>query len=611
MIGVLWRHHPCLTPTSAKWFGMATGMAMLWTGMVTADISRVREGAPTSWTMFSMVWLVVATYTAWGPFHERAREFALRSPVAGRRLWDIHAVTVLLAGLVMMLIAFGPSSWFVAWAASRKPELDAVFGPVVAQLPMIWLHGLVWLFWMVGVTVSDRPHVATIARDRRWFARQTTALVVAAAGVILAPPALGHGILVLPVVSATAMVVWARRRVPASLVLASHELRPAGRQFGAGATSTPLPIWRRPPLWSVVLTCTSKHPLVLLTSIPFLPMFGFWLSPASAAVFDDLDMTVLFLPMAAYMLFAFAAAPLLRIGTLDHLPISRDRLLAIMLVPQLVLYAGGFIGGTIWARDHGETTGEPLIFVNEEENYGLRTHAEFFRLAWDSVPAQTAPDGTVIQPPDDWRVPWLPSLILYKPYHTPPGVSLEVAAWQLSRASEQVFGTRIGADVFRDRHLTVDPDGRVITRDPDGLKLRENHPELRSRRFPAIAALQALIAGGLFQIGYGVYLGFFRPRWSSRARGRAFIGVMAGLMGLYMLQFGLAIAQWLDLDQSTALLYILADMGSRQLPGGVVTAWAITLAILASGHWLLQRRFRRAEWPVSGQDDMLVDAFTH
>jgi hypothetical protein len=588
-----------------KWMLMAFGLATMLTG--TQSLILVKQPSFDLWWLLASIWLIAGAFQVWGPFNSRVSEFGLRLPISSRRLATVNLLaTVILSG-GMLLMCLLPQTLFikhVIMPSRNAPESFALFGTL---LPKLWTHGVAWWLLLVAVTVSDRPQLATVPRDRRWYLRQSAGFFVGAAGMILLGSRLGHVLAFVVALIAIAWIVWTMRSLPSTLTLAPIDLATPPPRREATGLADDLPPWRRPPLWFVVMRGCSKHGGIWVVSLPFAALFGLWLSNAVPALLPSSELALLFLAITAYMVFTFAATPLLRFSRFAHLPISNDQLLAILLVPQLMLLTAGYVAGELWAAPRGRVAAEPLIFVNDSERYGLRMNGRYFHLAVGRPPDQVAPDGTIISPPDDWRPRLLPGVVLYKPYHTPPGASLDVCAWQLERASEHVFGEVIPAAVFRDRYLTVDEDGVVVTRDEDGFQLMADYPHLRARWLSVLPALQALVAGVLFQISFISYLWFFRPGRSHNQRKYAFGGVLTALMALHLAPFLLDIFAGIDAESMAMAGYAACDLIERTWPGGAWSAWAVVAVVLGAGHLLIRRQFRRAEWPPVREGDTFVD----
>ncbi|MEZ4386798.1 MAG: hypothetical protein R3D98_04350 [Candidatus Krumholzibacteriia bacterium] len=530
----LWRSHPSRSVFVFKWFAMTASTSMLWFGAVSFLMAAGQVGNPH--VLLSCGWLFPAFFVAFGPFGDRASEFATLLPVSSRRLWTVHVVTVTVLSLLLLVACFAPLTWLIGMLAARTAERPEQSVLLAAQLPRFWSHGVAWLLTLVALTATQRPDLARVPRTRAWYGRQLTFVLGATAGMF--------GIGALTGVSAAALVALASlawlglswRRVPAALALWPQEAVAGTRRTAAAPLADRLAWRRRLPLWAIIHLGAAKHEAMHLFSIPFVLLVGMWLSDWPAVVLEAGLVGVVFVPITAYMLFTMAATPLFRLSRFDWLPISRDRLLVILFLPLIVLLALGDLSGQWIAERQGPRT-EALVFSGDPDTYGVRMPAEYFKLAWGEPPAVTTPSGRRIDPPDTWRPTLLPQVVLYKPYHTPLGTSLDDCAWQLERASRDIYGQAVPAAVFRDRYLTVDPAGVVVPRQTDGLTLQRDLPDLKPRRHPGLPAVQVMLVAFYTQLSYLILLLFYRPGRSEAARKRAYGSLLGVLMAIHIGQF--------------------------------------------------------------------------
>ena len=605
MIRVLWREHPCWSVLSLKWIAMAISTAMVWFGVVTYMVAT--NAVDQGWTLLSLGWLFPAFYLVFGPLGERASAFALQLPITTARIWLVHVVVVVALTLILMVGCLGPVTWILNVMEGSGGSADGPASVLVADLPALWLHGGAWLLLIIALSVHHRPELALVPRDRTWVVRQVVVGLVAGVGMFGIGTRAGH----LPAVIVTAgSLVWLAagwRRLPQTLVLWPLEARRVDPRSRQEPLAHGLPWWRRQPLWLVVLMGSAKHPVMNLISVPFVLLMGLWNSTWVAGVLDIGNMSTGFLAITAYMLFILAASPLFRLDRFDWLPISRDRLLLILFVPMITMGLVGYGLGEYLAERGNRITGEPLSFSAEPETYGLRMTGAYFELAQGEPPVQISPAGTEIAPPSSWRVQPLDSVVLYKPFHTPLGASLDDCAWQLERASEHIFGEAIPAAVFKERYLTVDRNGMVVPRSEDGLTLMADFPHLKPRRFHGLPALQALIIIILTQVSFLILLWSYRPGTSAGLRKRTYGVLLAILIGLHIGQFFLDAFGWIDLEAISAAVYALSDLAVTATPLGAWGPWLVVLVILAAGHWLVQQQFRRAEFVPAREGDLFSD----
>jgi len=356
-----------------------------------------------------------------------------------------------------------------------------------------------------------------------------------------------------------------------------------------------------------VILATTKHPTIFLLSAPMLLLMGAWNTGSAPVILDGQHPGWLFLAITAYGIFSLSAASFMRLSRVGSWPISRDRLLACLMLPPLTLVCLGYLAGGLASGRHGPVGDDPVVVDAAGDEGSLNLPPYFLALAWDHAPTVTAPDGTVFTPPVHRRPTSWSHLVVYNPFHIPAGASPEMAAWQLERASAAVFDRLIPAAVFQERYLTVDDAGRAAALGDVRLPLLADHADLRVRRFPGVIPLQVLVVGTLVQGALALYLLCFRPGRSDRLRRSAFVGLLVAMMLPYMGQFVLDGLGIIDLDGLATVLFSGSELIIEALPGGLLSLWAGVLVVLATGSLVVRHLFRRAEFPSVRDGDTFVD----
>jgi len=595
---ILVRHHPALRSVSAKWLLVVLLSTTVWLGGITNRL--LTDDLHHTWLWLAALWTAPAFYVVFGPHQHRCRDFALTLPIPAVRIWRTHALVVLITSGIVVAMCLGIGSLSLREIAARAPHATETIVTLHGQLDQLWLQLPAWWLAVTALVLADRPSLVQIPPTRGWVLRQLGLASGSVAGLAVLGR-LGPASAAVPLGLAVAGFVLAGRRQPRVLSLAPREPLAAGRAAGATRPAARPQRWRRRPLWLVVLLATGKHPVLQLVLLLFLVLLGLALSDFLPAYASADHLGVLMIPITAYSLFAVASAPLRRLALFEYLPVARGRLLGILLVPQLVLIAAGYVGGEFLAAGRRPAY-EPLSFCAEPDAYGVRVLPRYLAVTLGEIPVQVAPDGETIAPPPIGRLSGSFGPTIYKPYHTPLGASLDVCAWQLERASERIFDRAIPAAEFKERYLALSPEHVVIWRD-GGDFLTADHPDLRLRGFPGLPPLQALLVGGLFLAVYGWYLTFFRPGVGEGWQKAAFVIGLAVLMALHLLPFVLAIAGVADPEMPIIVGFALSDWLVRVTPGGPWGLWIMVLAALAVGYRLVLGRFRRAEWPPVREDD--------
>jgi len=602
MTWILVRHHPLLKATYIKWLLLMWVSVSLWLGILALRMAQGEMSA--QWISVTWIWLAPALYLVLGPHSKRCRELPLSLPIPARTIWNAHVIAVLLTSGLMFVLAIGSVDLvFRGLLTSVEASKTGALAVLAEYMPHFWLHGLAWWLLVSAIILGEQPGVVDVHRGRFWTTRQILLSLLAYAGLSLLG---GHSpwLAAVPLAGSLGVFLVNQHRLPSTwslrpkqpLPLSAHASRPTSSYRGSG--------WQT-PLWATVLAATSKHPLMLLLAAIFLIIMGVGLSGLATIGEGGEDLGIFLIPITAYSIFAMAGSPLMKMAIFDPYPISRHRLLMILLVPQVIFMGIGFVGGEFLAN-RIEITDEPISWSTEPDRFGLLMSPRYFQFTWGEVPTITGPDGTTATPPADWK-PWgAHGPTLYKPFHTPEGASLEFCAWQLERASRHIFGQAISAEEFMTRYITEDLEQRVVLRG-EALTLMEDHPGLKPRRLYGTAPLQLMLVGLLFQIAYAIYLGVLRPAFGDRVRKATFVILLGVLMALYMAPFVLSILGLGDPEGLNVLILALGDHLASTMPGGLIGMYLMTFVVLAVGHRLVLQRFRRAEWPPVREDDALLD----
>jgi len=219
---ILWRAHPVRNAHTVKIIGLLFSAVVLWQSAVASMIMDGTTGEP--WLLLTSAWWLAAGFTVFGPFSQRVGEFALGLPVAARRHWTIHGLQVLAHGGGVLALCLIPS---LLLALAHGVEASAADTEPAARLRLalqLATHGPAWWLLLVAVMLADRPHLSSIARDRRWVVRQ----LAGGAGLVLVGARTGPAAALLVALAAVAIMVIIRRGLPEALLADDASLRPPG-----------------------------------------------------------------------------------------------------------------------------------------------------------------------------------------------------------------------------------------------------------------------------------------------------------------------------------------------------------------------------------------------
>ncbi len=569
------RHHDAYRRLN-KWTPLALVAGTAWLGVVTRLAGANGQANP--WVLLGTMWFVPALHLVAGGSDKRCREVLLTLPLSGRRLWLAGVLAHAAASGLVLLVTLGTAWAGLAWLGHLGvgdgigiAALRAHLGPVALQIASWWVLLLVSL-------QARRPGLVELTHGRVYTLVTGVALVVGGFAVTNLGR-YGPATALAPLVITAVVGGLAWRRVPPALSLAPRKPRAAGRARPASSAvrRSPSVPWLLP---LTVLRATAKNQALPILTLPLLTGLGFMLGDNASTFTDSEYDSFLLVAITAYSIFAVTAACLPRLWSFDHLPISRGKILATLLVPQALCLAVGFGAGRILVAALGVTR-EPVAFDERSECYGVRLSPRFFAVAWDGrVPPAVSPAGESHTPHARRVLAGLP-LALYKPYETPEGSSVDFVAWQLARATTSTFGQTIVADELRARYLTTDDAGRVVLKG-EALTLAADHPSWRVAPARGVLALQILLVGLLAFTGLAIYLRCLRADVRPGLRKAAFGLILTALMILHLGPYLQSALLDIEAEVGAAFLVILAGRIADALPGGVVTFWVLVVAALAA-----------------------------
>jgi MprA protease rhombosortase-interaction domain-containing protein len=552
-----------------------------------------------SLAMAATMWIAVAIFLISPGCYSRCSDLTLALPLSSRSVWLSHLTAVLLSGVLIL----GATCGVVAGGVSL---LGRIPGRPMTDMPdLLPIMGnlLVVLICVVVLQQSREPHLAKL--PARWL-RDVGLLLgsfVLAALLVVIPYYWG----LVPLVFAWLVGLQTWRGLPPAMSMAPLAAAPAeggaagplrdigsaGGEMAGWSDAVGAPrqgIGRAWLLFATLYGTLAKKPIFGLLGVPFLFLFGMLLS---GGIFNEEEMRISHIVVTAYVLFALTAPWFARLYLVDHLPIDRRRLFAFLMLPSLAFFLLGYVAGAWRASLRGDSR-DLVEYRKEDCCHYLYVPIGANEFAQDGDPADNvSPWGEHHEP---WSVPLYRGsrAVLYSPYSTPDGSSIEFVALQLSRATEAVYGTRIPADEIRERYLRIDEEGRVAL-GQEGLPLRRDYPHLEPRRAAPEFPFLFLPAGLLWMGMIWLYLQFFRPGWSVTARNVVFGVLLVVLLAGHIVPFALVIGKFARFWVLIGFFQIASRHFTAALPGGAVTMWIATLLLFAGAYLVAQRRFMRIE----------------
>ena len=524
---------------------------------------------------------------------QRVSDFALGLPLSPRWLWWVHLLALALVGCAVVALTSGSVVLINTLFSSR---FEGGLIPLAPNGKDLFLHSLGAMLIMVVIVQTQSPQLVTIPWGRRALWRGIAAFGVGLI-LLLSYSLVSSLAVVLSVGAAVVIALRFERRLPRAWSVLPKQpdtLDAAGSRIewqNRGASRAPRSLRQ---IYCVYLTLAPK-PWALPLVLPMLIFWGVQVSGASTSdLFDD-DTRFLYSAITSYILLAFGPGLLNRAWLIDHLPLSRARLLVMLNLPVVVIFLAGYAGGAFYvAKQHDAH--ERIRLEDIDGHHYVRVPIGACEISWDGVV-------------DDNRAPWGEShepwttgvwrdepLLLYSPYSTPEGSSLDFVAYQLQQAVMEIYGANLGWEQIRDRYLELEVDGDVVPRGGQ-LTLAVDHPEWRTRTRGTVAPVQLGIILVFWLALLWCYIAVLRATVTGLIRKVVQFSLLGFAMLVHMSVFVLGI--WgSDVWITSGLFRILIRDAADILPGGAATLWLLSIAAVAAAHGLVLRRLDRAEFPI-------------
>jgi len=597
------RQNPAIR-TLPKWLIMSALTATFLINVITFHMWRQQE-TTNPMLIVSIVWLTTTLFLVFGEVRTRCSPFDIALPIPTRKVWLSHLGAVIVSGVAIIAATVVPVAggiWLL-WKLSGKwmVPVDGLGG-----LGVQMCAGLI-----LAVVLLQNP---LPSQHRLPRTGERVILSVLVMGAVLALAAaldrVSPWTALITLALAATVGMYRYRMVPDVFSLATADSADAegngqgavAREWEAVGTEKGLdgPAFGR-FLDRVIWRCfhvgikLKQSPWI---TYPFVLLFGALLAGFDARWIED-SMRFNYVWMAAYVLMAFSIHPPKQIYLIDGLPVSRMRLLNVLIAPLLVVMLAGYGAGLIATNYLDRTSPRPLevlhmTYSEDEDNYYLRVPYSVLRVAWDGrVPEAVAPWG---ETNDVWThaVFFGSRAKVYSPYSTWPGGSVDFVAWQLSRAVEAVYGETISPEELKARYLEERSDGTaaLITKK---LTISHDYPHLVKDRkagpaFPVVMGLTFT----LWMLSLAAYFQAFRARVSNGKRlATAFIVLAVLMLGWLSVIFG-PIVRVL----SSGLFNGFLTAATRQAGESVsatAAVWIVSIVVSAAAYRLALWRFERAE----------------
>jgi hypothetical protein len=601
MITALVRQDPALRRLS-PWLSMTAGVGLACLAALTLILYRSAHARTDPdhtllfLVTFGVIWLSMSVYLLSSGARTRSTDFTLSLPIHARSLWTLHHVAVFLAGLATWALLAG-----VVFVGNRLIVL--VGAPSLLSLAdTVDLAVYLPAAFCLAIAVMQIPAQGqrTAPRNHAYVALWVVTVLATAAltlGLTLLHPTFA---IMLPA-AAIVVLAWTRQRVPVTFSVAGREaVVPAGGDGIGVVTEETWSALRRPSqgfayrwfLFRTIHRAVAKKHILPIVGYPFMLLLGIALSGFFARFTSEGAIRYDLLIITVYMLLAFFGGLTTNLHRIDALPIARQRLFAMLILPPLLTLVVGYGIGLAGIRALGPP--ELVHFRTHECCDFIVVPPARCEIAWKGqVPDNGSPWG---ETHPAWSTPLFRGsrAVLYSPYSNVEASSRRYVAHQISRATEAVYNERVPEEVISSRYLETDDNDRVIGRQKD-LTLLRDHPGLEPRSGgPAFPVIMFLVGVPAFLLAV-FYLRAFRAGGSEAKRTMVLWAILALLLAFHLGQYSLFVLQFTEFW----ILAGLFKMGIRKLgeafPGSTFAVWVVCSALLYVSYRTAERAFENIE----------------
>ena len=281
---------------------------------------------------------------------------------------------------------------------------------------------------------------------------------------------------------------------------------------------------------------------------------------------------------------------------IEPLPVSKKLLHAYLVLPVLCVtllsYGIGIIAGK------GAAPRENLLFYGEkryDRSLDVRVPLEYWEIGWSGEPAPVETEHDE-KPYAAWSTPLFAGadIVLYSPYHTPPGSSPRFVSEQLSKAAERIFGTRLDPAEIESRYFSGNADGESPISGAT-INIGRDFPELPVRSWQRILPVIVILIGAIW---FGITpLTFYM--YSSGRNGRILQLVLGAVVTIWILLVIFVTSSGITFGwKVSAFSWILVRKLAGAVPAGTGLLWIVAAAVMFFGCRLSGARFRSIEAPI-------------
>jgi hypothetical protein len=306
--------------------------------------------------------------------------------------------------------------------------------------------------------------------------------------------------------------------------------------------------------------------------------------------------------LTAYLLFSFLPSQLVQLQFISLLPISRTRLLSLLMLPGLLAVSLGYGAGS---AGKALTQSSRLMVKFQMESSSLlptysskypqvRVPAQHFEIAWDgSAPANGSPWGES-HPSRQDPLYTGSRITVYSPFSTPQDSTPQFVALQISKAIQAIYGRSVPYQQVLERYLEV-KDNVCVGLKNGGAPILQDYPSLIPvREIPLFPVFMLLIGVSWFLMA-AVYFRACRATVTDGGRKALYFAMLAVVLLINIAPVPGIILGLFKLEVVDAFVRILIRQIVEFLPGGVLTVWILCAGALIGVYQLAKAQFGRIE----------------
>jgi hypothetical protein len=351
-------------------------------------------------------------------------------------------------------------------------------------------------------------------------------------------------------------------------------------------------------IWKFLLD-KPKHRYLLPPSVI---LFGFLISGTLEYLTGESSFDYMMLLMTVYILMVAIWVMLPKLYSLDHLPIKRSSILALIILPNLFFLIIGYTAGYVVKQVASSPEYIQLRHHHRNAGYSIRIPGSIYAYSESSAIPKTGSAWGEEYPCNYVRPFAFSEILLFNPYTIPDSCSIEFAALQISRATEAAFSESISPEIIRDTYLQPDREiGYRMSR--SDLSLEQDFPQLKRNPGPPLLPVFLAFVCLLTACCSTIVLRQYRAGVSAKKRKTIYVLILVILLVAHLAQFGLVLPGVFMPWSVFLLLNLKITEFIGSLPGGVISVWVLSAMLITPAWYVLLGAFHKAEFPLDRRNE--------